>query len=284
MKHLKQFPLKPFGVRDFSGQNPCDQFIDQYREVIKIIYLSGGGRFSIDLADYDLQQDCLLFIRAGQYLKLPENSRGSMLYYTQGFYGVQLHDQQTAWDEQLFTVLHKTPLITLDRNQASIITSILDEIKAEIMEDDINLEEMVRVLLKQIIIRSTRFWKRRQGLDNLTLQHESGFSLFFLRLVENNFLRHHDVASYAKMLNISAKALSKRVTKSSGQTPLAIIQTRIILEAKRMLIYTPMSIKEIGYKLGYRDPSYFIRFFTKHVQIAPQAFRINFQDVLNAVA
>jgi AraC-like DNA-binding protein len=197
---------------------------------------------------------------------------------------VRLHNQEIAYDELLFNDFHKIPLIELNTNSSIAILSIFDEIRKEIAQDDINLEEMIRVLLKQIIIRATRFGKHQQGINDLARHQDSGFSRFFIQLVENNFSKHHDVASYANMLNISAKALNKRICKYQKCTPNEIIKKRIIMEAKRLLIYTHLSVKEIGYKLGYDDPSYFIRFFSKQVKIAPKTFRIHFQYVLNAVA
>ncbi|MGF7039828.1 helix-turn-helix domain-containing protein [Mucilaginibacter lappiensis] len=284
MEYLKQCAFKKFGILDFCKQNSPDQFIDQLRGFIKIIYIRAGGRVSSDFNDIEVQQDGLLFVSAGQFLRLSENIQGSMIYYNQDLYGVQLHDQEIACDELLFSDFHKIPLVELNANSSAAILSIFDEIRREISQGDINLEEMVRVLLKQIIIRATRFGKHQRGINDLVRQQDSGFSRFFIQLVENNFSKHHDVASYANMLNISAKALNKRICKYRKCTPNEIIKKRIIMEAKRLLVYTHLSVKEIGYRLGYDDPSYFIRFFSKQVKIAPQNFRLHFQRVLNAVA
>lgn len=284
MEYLKQCTFKKFGILDLCERSQPDQFIDQLRDFIKVIYVRQGGRLSTDFTDIEVRQEGLLFINAGQFLRLSENIRGSIIYYNQDLYGVPLHDQEIACDELLFGNFQKAPFIELDATSSAIISSVFDEIRQEIIQNDINLEEMVRVLLKQIIIRSTRFWKHQQAAEDSTLQPDSGFSRFFIQLVELNFFKHHDVASYANMINISAKALNKRVGKYSRLTPNEIIKKRIILEAKRLLVYTHLSVKEIGYKLGYDDPSYFIRFFSKQVKVAPQTFRLHFQGVLNAVA
>jgi AraC-like DNA-binding protein len=284
MEYLKQCTRSKFGILDFCEQNPANQFIDQLRDFIKVIYIKAGGRVSSDFIDIEVQQDGLLFVSAGQFIRLSGNSTGSILYYNQRVYGMQLHDQGIACDDMLFSDFYKNPLVELSLNSSKVITSLFDEIRMEIIQNEVNLEEMVRVLLKQIIIRSTRFWKHQQGVQDLTEQQDLGFSRFFIQLVERNFFKHHDVASYANMLNISAKALNKRVGKYSRCTPNEIIKKRIILEAKRLLAYTHLSVKEIGYKLGYDDPSYFIRFFSKQVKIAPQSFRLHLQGVLNVVA
>lgn len=284
MEHFKQKAFNRFGILDFQGRNQSDQFIDQLRDFIKIVYVRHGSRLSIDFTDVLVQQDGIVFVTAAQMLKLSEGFRGSIIYYDQDLYGVSLHSQEIACDELLFDKVQKVSGIALSTVDADIILSIFDEVRQEITQNDINLEEMVRVLLKQIVIKAARICQRIQGPDILSAQHDSVFCRFFIQLVERNFFKHHDVASYANILNISAKALNKRICKHSCYTPNEIIKRRIILEAKRLLVYTHLSVKEIGYKLGYDDPSYFIRFFSKQVKTAPQTFRLHFQRPFNAVA
>jgi AraC-like DNA-binding protein len=96
-------------------------------------------------------------------------------------------------------------------------------------------------------------------------------------MVEWNYTRLHSVANYAELLHISPKALNKRITRYNKTTPNDIIKNRIILEAKRLLVHTPLSVKEIGYKLGYDDASYFVRIFSKQAAISPHKFRLQYQ-------
>ena len=280
MKYFKQFSLKTFGILDFCTENNVTQVIDQYKDLTRVLYVKAGSCISIDFTSFEVNQDAIFFLNAGQFLELGDNSLGTMLFYNDDFYCVPLHDVEIVSDELLINTVYNIAGVTLDIKSSAIIASIFEEIKQEVIQDDIRLEEMVRVLLKQIIIRSTRFWKHQQNKHEVTVRHEAGFARYFTRLVENNFLKHHDVASYAKMLNITAKALNKRVTKHGNETPHDIIKKRIILEAKRLLVHTSLTVKEIAYKLGYEDPCYFIRFFSKQVQTAPQCFRTNFQSVL----
>lgn len=284
MEHLKQKVFNRFGILDFHGRNQHDQFIDQLGDFIKIMYVKQGSRLSIDFTDIQVQQDGMVFVTAAQILRLSENFSGSIIYYDQDLYGVRLYGQEIACDELLFDKVQKVQSISLSTVDADTILSIFNEIRKEVVQNDINLEEMVRILLKQIIIRATRICQHIQGTTDLSAQQDSVFCRFFIQLVERNFFKHHDVASYANILNISAKALNKRICKHSCYTPNEIIKRRIILEAKRLLVYTHLSVKEIGYKLGYDDPSYFIRFFSKQVKTAPQTFRLHFQRPFNAVA
>ena len=58
-----------------------------------------------------------------------------------------------------------------------------------------------------------------------------------------------------------------------GKTPKEIINERILLEAKRFLVYSHLTIKEIGQDLGFEDPAYFVRYFKKNTETTPVEFR-----------
>lgn len=75
------------------------------------------------------------------------------------------------------------------------------------------------------------------------------------------------------MLNVSSRTLTKYVGQCSYQSPLQMINERIVLEAKRMLQHSSMSIKEIAHTLGFNDPSYFVKLFKRLVGEMPSTFR-----------
>jgi AraC-like DNA-binding protein len=284
MNYSENTCFKRFGICDFDKQNPANQITGALRDFIKVIFLRAGGRVSVDFKELTIVQDGLLFVNAGQFLWLSDNTEGSVLYYNEELYGVHLHEQAMACDKILFSDFHEVFFIKLNLESFGVIYRLFEQIRDEISQDDINLEEMVRVLLKQVIIKSARFYNHQSQPARLSDVPASCFATLFTQLVERHFLKHHDVASYANMLNISSKALNKRVGKYSRSSPNEIIKKRIILEAKRLLVYTQLSVKEVSHKLGYEDPYYFTRFFSRQVKIPPQTFRMQLQNNLPAVA
>lgn len=80
-------------------------------------------------------------------------------------------------------------------------------------------------------------------------------------------------SEYASSLNISPSYLNEAVKESSGHPVSYWIHQEIIMEAKRMLYYSDDTVKEIAYNLGYSDPAYFIRLFTKIAGLPPMQFR-----------
>lgn len=95
----------------------------------------------------------------------------------------------------------------------------------------------------------------------------------FKRLLKENIRWNKSPSGYAGMLNISEAYLNEAVKKTTGFTAGYWIRDYVILEAKRLLFYTEMSVKEIAHTLGYDDHTYFSRLFRQTVGITPLAFR-----------
>ena len=100
----------------------------------------------------------------------------------------------------------------------------------------------------------------------------------FRNLVEQNFKEIHLVKEYADLVNESPAHLNKIVKSITGENASKFIIKRIVLEAKRLLIYTDLSNKEISFKMNYDDPSYFSRLFRKKVGTSPSEFRIQMKQ------
>lgn len=278
MEQFRQFAVKKLGYTDVDSANVEEGKLASYRDYIKIIFLKAGSHMQVDFKEYHLEQDALFFIQGGQWYQFDEAlCNGAMLYYNRDFYCVEFHDKEVACDGILFHNIYEIPVVYLDAAQSAIMQGIFAEIKAEMLQEDSGMEEMLRILLKQLIIRSTRLWKHAHQVETEDSRQEIEFVRRFSQLVEANFLTRHSVADYADLMSMTPKALHKRIAKYTNDTPNDIIKERIILEAKRLLVHTELSVKEVGYKLGYDDPAYFVRLFTNQVQVSPQHFRKSYQ-------
>ena len=92
-------------------------------------------------------------------------------------------------------------------------------------------------------------------------------------LLEAHFRSPQPLAYYAEALDVTADHLSRICRKVSGQSALDLLNGRRMLEARRLLAYTPMPVAEVARELGYEDPAYFTRFFTLHVGDTPSGYR-----------
>ena len=277
MDYLRQFSFKKFGYLPFHFNLASQLLQHDFENFIKVVFVKAGGHVTIDFKEYHLQKDAFFFINTGQYHCFDDTCSGVMLYYNRDFYCIEIHDKEVACDGILFHNIYEVPAVLMEENSSKELQNILHQIKDEIAQDASDAEEMLRILLKQIIIKCTRLWKRAHYTAGEQRKPEVEFSRSFSQLVEWHYTHYHTVADYAALLHITPKALNKRITRNSNNTPNDLIKNRIILEAKRLLVHTQLSIKEIGYKLGYDDTSYFTRFFTKQTKITPQGFRFQYQ-------
>lgn len=95
----------------------------------------------------------------------------------------------------------------------------------------------------------------------------------FETLVEAEFRNRLGVADYAARLAVSPTHLNRVVRQATGQSASALINDRMLREARRMLIYTNLTAAEISYALGYADPAHFSRVFARGTGLPPRAFR-----------
>jgi AraC-like DNA-binding protein len=247
--------------------------IAQFNTYIKVLLVPAGCKLTVDFTTYETTAPRLFFINATQLLHFTTiSSPAQLLYYNRDFYCVQIHDAEVACDGLLFNNILNIPAVTLDEN---LIGSLFNNIKTELNHLDGSSEEMIRTYLKQIIIHATRAWKK-EHLDNaLELNIHADQQLFrdFGRLVELHFRTKHQVADYADLLHLAPKTLANKFSKLNLENPNDVIKTRIVLEAKRLLFYTDLTVKEIAYQLGYEDPAYFNRLFTQKAGTSPAEFR-----------
>jgi AraC family transcriptional regulator, transcriptional activator of pobA len=95
----------------------------------------------------------------------------------------------------------------------------------------------------------------------------------YLALVEQHYRHHEPLSFYADSLVVTADHLSRCCRAVQGQSALDLLNGRRMLEARRMLAYTGLSVAEVAQQLGYDDPAYFSKFFQRSTGNAPSAYR-----------
>ncbi len=133
-------------------------------------------------------------------------------------------------------------------------------------------EAIIKTLLKIILIRALRIYEPNytDSGSNLNITKVRQFE----SLIEQNYSKLKGVKEYANLLNLTPNYLNAICSKTVGKSAGEMVRDRVILEAKRLLIHSSLSICEMGYKLGYDDCSYFIRIFKKDVGKTPEQFRL----------
>jgi AraC-like DNA-binding protein len=194
------------------------------------------------------------------------------LLFNREFYCVHTYDSEVSCNGLLFFGSDTSPILKLDKVETERLRTLFSVLNEEFAIRDANQEEMLRILLKRFIIRCTRL-ARVQLLKSNENQSDIDLVRTFNVLVEEHFRTKKSVSDYAKMMYKSPKTLANVFGKYSEDSPLQIIHKRVVMEAKRMLLYTDKTAKEIGYELGYPDPAQFSKLFKNFTGMTTTVFR-----------
>ncbi|WP_250255639.1 helix-turn-helix domain-containing protein [Chryseobacterium sp. Marseille-Q3244] len=107
------------------------------------------------------------------------------------------------------------------------------------------------------------------GNENRSLQLTREFKI----MVRQSYKSVKSPSEYAEKLNISRGYLTEAIREVTGKPAQHWIHQEIIIEAKRLLAFTHLTVKEIAYELGYNDHTYFSRLFSKLEDQSPSEFR-----------
>ncbi len=135
--------------------------------------------------------------------------------------------------------------------------------------------DILRNSLKNFLFYSERK-KKSQGFQEFQKGLNLDYLLMFRDVLEENFNRNRQVAFYANQMFVTKKRLNQATSKILGKTPKQMIDERVVLEAKRLLAHTTESVKEIGFQLGFDEPTNFVKYFRKHCHFTPIEFRESF--------
>jgi AraC-like DNA-binding protein len=229
----------------------------------------------VDGIKLNLKANQLLCCTYNQDIRIPKhNNELTILFFNREFYCIHTYDKEVSCNGLLFFGSDYTPVLQLDEEEVESLGVLIEVLQKEFKIHDNNQEEMLRILLKRFIIRTTRL-ARKQLLKVSTNPGEINVLRQFNALVEEHFKSKKNVGEYADLMNKSPKTIANIFTKLSKKSPLQVIHERITMEAKRLLLYTDAPIKSIGYELGYDDYAQFSKFFKKTTGVNPQEFRIN---------
>lgn len=188
---------------------------------------------------------------AGEYVTLLFNSN---------FYCIYGHDNEVSCNGFLFNGTSNLIRLQLSDSQAELLHEITRKLTGEYGIRDNLQEEMLRILLKRFIITCTRIAREKLSV---TPEKEKSFDIIrqYYVLVDTHFKEKKKVQEYADLLHRSPKTLTNLFSSYGLPSPLRIIHERTEAEAKRLLLYTSKSAKEIAIILGFEDIPSFSRFF-----------------------
>jgi AraC-like DNA-binding protein len=227
----------------------------------------------VDNQPLGLQKNEMIFLTPFQNLELKSHHDDLRFFkFNRELYCIQDHDEEISCIGLLFYGVNEYIKIEVEEDQREAFENLYNVFLNELENDDDIQGEMITSLLKSLIIKSTRLAKMQ--IQNLS-QEDTKIDIVreFNLLVEKNFRSLKKVSEYAELLYKSPKTLSNLFLQYQLESPSKVISNRILLESKRLFLYTNKSDKEIAYELGYDNPSHFSRFIKTNTGMSPTVYK-----------
>jgi AraC family transcriptional regulator, transcriptional activator of pobA len=238
-----------------------------------MLFTKGTGSHTIDFKKYPVSIGSVFFMSPSQVhsWQLTEDTDGYVLFFNSSFY---LMD---ALSKQLFNLPFLRPQNKISYAQLNKG----DQKKIENVFESMTMEAETESKFKNTILRSyldVLLFKLADMINSEGEEKTKHVSIVpeLERLIDKHFTEHQTLSFYSEKLNVSPQQLNSITKKYLNKTVAELIQARMIAEAKRLLVYSSLTVSEIGYRLNFNDNSYFNRFFKKVEKITPEQFRNQF--------
>jgi AraC family transcriptional activator of pobA len=273
--HKLQFDIHP--LSSYLTKNSKHARQPHIHSFYQIIWFAKGtGNHFVDFNKFPVTANSFFFISKDQihFFDDHKNYEGVIIHFNEEFLIDSDNDIDVFLKYDIFNDFERDPFFTLSKTTVDKFSNLISQLKQEVAEPEIfGHKEYLKHLLKLFLISIQRIGKRNASKSLSITNNRHITFLRFRKLVDLNFKKIQTVKEYADLLNISAKTLSNHARESVDKTPLEIINERIILEAKRLISHSNLNINEIGFQLGFEDPSYFVKYFKKQTRKSPGQFR-----------
>jgi AraC family transcriptional regulator, transcriptional activator of pobA len=228
----------------------------------------------IDNVTYVLKPNQMVFLTEFHKVDISNVVAINIIRFNRYFYCIDNHDSEIGCKGVLFFGASQVPIINLNEENIKKFEILWGVFLTELKNKDEMQIEMLQMLLKRFLILSTRIYKEENKIINIQ-ENKMDVIRNFSFLVEVHYKTKHTVSEYADLMNKPAKSLTNLFANHIEKSPLQIIQDRIFLEAKRIILNSEKSIKETAFELGFEDIQSFSRFFKNKQGVSPKEFREN---------
>jgi len=282
-------------IKTYQKVNPNDAFVSFSISKMEDIYLKRNGRVDephrhnfftvlvvkkangihkIDFNAYEMGPQQIYFVAPGQVHQVIEHEQSvgfAMTFSTQFLIenSIQLSFIESL---NLFQNYGQSPPLLPSEEQFEKITGFANEIYT-LHKGNSNMKELsTGAFLKLLLIECNNICSINPLESNID---STGNHIIkaFKQLVNESYKKEHSTSYYAEQLHITPDHLNRIIKSSIGKTAKEYIQARIITAAKRLLFFSDLSNKEIGFELGFSEPANFSAFFKKCTDLSPSHFK-----------
>lgn len=236
----------------------------------------GNGTHSIDFTEYELANNTIYFIQPGQMHQviLTEEPQGWIITFTEEFLIANSIADKLIRDIYLFNDYGQSPPLPVAAKDMPVYRNLIGQMEHFTSSLENYPMEAAGSLVKLFLIQSNNHCTLHKN-DNPQLTETTNHILRdFKQLLDRQYADTHKVSDYADALSVTSDYLNKTVKSITGKSAKDHIQSKLIIEAKRALLFSDLSNKELAYSLGFEESAHFNNFFKKSTGLTPSEFRL----------
>jgi AraC-like DNA-binding protein len=233
------------------------------------------GKHIIDFKEYDILPDHIFFVSPWQVHQVITEPRptGVVILFTPEFLQKNSIKEDFISNLRLFRGSDDTPPLPIHAEMSNRLKEFSEGMRLAFESDEEMRYDTIGAYLKLFLITCNGHCSLHPQTNPQNLEVGRSLIRNFKTLVEEHFNEWHQVQEYASELNVSPNYLNEVIKAGINVSAKDFIQQRVTLEAKRMVAFTSKSAKEIGFELGFEDPSHFSKFFKSHTGQSLQTFK-----------
>lgn len=250
---------KFFYVGTFEGtEDPNVEWPHRHDFYSLVWFTKSIGINVIDFEEYEIQHNRLFLMRPKQVhnWSYSKNSNGYIIIFDK-----HLLKETTDFVNKAF--------FDLSERNTKFLKPLFENLIEEFNKNDKLSEKTIVQGISYLLLQL----KRLSNENPKNKETKSKTALKFSKLVSDTICENISVNEYASKLNLTVDKLNEICKENYGQSPKTIILEKKITEAKRLLYFTDLSVKEIAFRLGFEDSSYFSRIFKQKTNLSPTEFK-----------
>ncbi len=236
--------------------------------MVMYIY-QGSGKHYIDFKTYDISPNQLYFLTPGQvhHWELSADIQGFVLFFEASYFSAIY--PKRLFEYNFYHTNQQKPTLHLQSN-ISLFDTLFESAFLEFSANNPNRNNIFFSYLFLILENANRYFDSQHSTS---IQGQYHRIKEFEKYIDLYYTEKKTIRAYAELMNISPNYLNSLCKLYLNKTSSELLQERILIEAQRLLTHSNISIKEIVFRLGFNDESYFIRFFKKFTSQTPMEFR-----------
>lgn len=239
-----------------------------------IWFQEGSPTHIFDFKPVKIVPDTLLFLNKDTVQRFDNKTpfEAKAILFTDSFFCKTDADTKFLKNSILFNDLFSVSQVHVS-GQVKVFADLLGLMAEELQNNKDNYQaDVLQNLLHNFLLLGERA-RRKQNFVEIKKGADLEYVMLFKDYLEEHYRKQKQVSYYARQISITEKRLNQATTKVLAKTPKELIDDRVMLEAKRLLAHTSQNVKEIGFNLGFEEPTNFIKYFKKHAFSTPVEFR-----------